>query len=735
MKAHRHMKWALPAMLLLIVAATGAAYAAEGEVTIGTQWWYQHDREPKYFDEYRDISNGPFIDEFVILDKIDGGRYAIFGEHALKRDQSTTALYRRPRWTVGVRYQEIPHNLSYVSRTPYFEASPGYFALPDVIQRTIQTDSTNAQRTADLRDLIANSRQYPLGFRTDVMRAQIKGRLGQGLALDVRGSRRERNGSKTYSMTLGGFSNVVEIPEPINQEILSGEARLSYVRHKVALEATGGLERFNNAIDALIVDNPRQVTDIASASSRGRIDLYPDNHTARGALRLGVDLPHNSTLNAFAGVMETRQNDRWLPYTINTALPVDSLPGTSTEGKALVYTQDYRLHSSPSRYVSGTLRFRRNDYEDKTPVHVFPVMVQYDASRTVGDVENEPLSYANTTYGADLDVTPVSRLVIGGTAEHVLRTRSPVREVTKDKELAFEGHVNYHPATHGLVLEARFRHGNRKLDEFHMDAAFLEDGDTTDQPNLRRFDVGDRIQNRGRLRAGFQPNDRSQVSLDYEYLRNKYDDRGLSGGIGALTTPIDTVGQLGLLDETQHILGADVSYELTKRTSLHGGVGYSKLYTNQRSRTSPSTVTLVTDSTWMARIYDRFVYGNAGFDWHSANDRLTFGATWELERAPTSYKLSSIGLRPPAQDLPSSKYRHQSVGVESWYALDKTAKTSVGLRWRWDEFSANDFAFTNIPLLIPTTVAASTTPTEITMADNFRGYRAHIVALMFKRAF
>ncbi|MGE5178324.1 MAG: MtrB/PioB family outer membrane beta-barrel protein [Bacteroidota bacterium] len=733
MKAHRHMKWALPAMLLLIVAATGAAYAAEGEVTIGTQWWYQHDREPKYFDEYRDISNGPFVDEFVILDKIDGGRYAIFGEHALKRDQSTTALYRRPRWTVGVRYQEIPHNLSYVSRTPYFEASPGYFALPDVIQRTIQTDSTNAQRTADLRDLTANSRLYPLGFRTDVMRGQLKGRLGQGLSLDVRGSRRERNGSKTYSMTLGGFSNVVEIPEPIDQEILSGEARLSYLRHHVALEVSGGLERFDNAIDALIVDNPRQATDIAAASSRGRIDLYPDNHTARGALRAGIDLPHNSTLNAYAGIMETRQNDRWLPYTINTALPVDSLPGTGTEGKALVYTQDYRLHSSPSRYVTGTLRFRRNDYENKTPVHIFPVEVLYDVSRSVGDVEADPFQYANTTYGADLDLTPVSRLVIGGTAEHIRTTRT-LREITGDKEWAFEGHVNYHPSVHGLVLEGRFRHGNRKLDEFHIEH-IVEDGDTIDQPNLRRFDVGDRIQNRGRLRAGFQPNDRSQISLDYEYLRNLYDDRGLAGGIGALVSPIDTVGQLGLLDETQHVLGADVTYDLTKRASLHAGLGYSKLYTNQRSRTSPATVTLVTDSTWMARIYDRFVYGNAGFDWHSANDRLSFGANWELERAPTSYRLTSVGLRPRAQDLPSTKYRHQSVGVESWYALDKTGKTSLGARWRWDEFSANDFAFTNIPLLIPTTVAANSTPTEITMADNFRGYRAHIVALMFKRAF
>jgi hypothetical protein len=275
-----------------------------------------------------------------------------------------------------------------------------------------------------------------------------------------------------------------------------------------------------------------------------------------------------------------------------------------------------------------------------------------------------------------------------------------------------------------MVLEARFRHGDRQLNHDPTEE-LVDEGE---QRNLRRFDVGDRLQDWGRARVGFQPNGRSDLSAYYEYIRNKYEDRRLDG-IGTLAFPIDTIGQLGLLDETRHNIGANLTYELTKKITLQGGAGYSTLYTNQRSRTSPATPTLVTDSTWQARILDRFVFGSASVNWQLMPDRLSLAANWELERAPTSYDLKSIGLRPPAQDLPDTKYRRMGVGLESWYQLEK-GTTSLGLRWNWEEFHANDFQTTTIPLLYP-----SSNPTILFMADNFRDYRAHILSVMLRRAF
>jgi hypothetical protein len=312
----------------------------------------------------------------------------------------------------------------------------------------------------------------------------------------------------------------------------------------------------------------------------------------------------------------------------------------------------------------------------------------------------------------------MSRFVIGGTVEHTRRTRT-LREVNKDNELAYEGRLNYRPKSMGLVLEGRFRHGDRKLD-----AGNLADlADQGEQANLRRFDVADRKQDWGRAKVGFAPNDRSELSLEYEYLRNKYADRRL-GGIAAITAPLDSTAQFGLLDELRRTLGAGASYELTKRVSLNGGVGYTKIYTNQRSRTSAATLSQVTDSTWMARIVDRFVYGRAGLDWQPKTERLSFGATWELEQSPSEFNLMNI--RGTGRDLPTSRFRHQGVGVQGWYKLD--GNTSFGSSWNWDEFRVTDWEQTNVPLVLP----ANGT---LFMADNFRGYRAHTISILLRRTF
>src|SRR4029079_11583780 len=130
MKRLRQIQWALPAMVVLSIAAACPAFAADGQVTIGSQWDKQTTRAPKWFDEYRDITNGPMIESFVILDKIDGGRYSLIGTNALHHDQSEALLYRRPRFTVGVSYKEIPHNLSWNTKTPYARIGPGVYVLP-----------------------------------------------------------------------------------------------------------------------------------------------------------------------------------------------------------------------------------------------------------------------------------------------------------------------------------------------------------------------------------------------------------------------------------------------------------------------------------------------------------------------------------------------------------------------------------------------------------------------------
>jgi hypothetical protein len=399
--------WALPAAVLTLLLSTGVGLAAEGEVTFGAQWWDQTAREAK-FQEFREIPNGPLIESFVLVDDFWKGRYAIMGVDALQNDQSTTALYRRPRWTASLEYTRMPHNFSFIARSPYTEGSRGVLALPDSLQRANQENP--GAYVSTMTDLLRNAPRVPLRFRTDLSRARLKGRLARGIQLDVRGVRRQREGTKAFGGSFG-FNNAVEITEPIHQTMVQGEARASYVRKRVALEVSGGVDAFENEVDVLDFDNPRRYTDSPTAgSSRGRTDLYPDNRTLRGSLQAGIQLPRRTSLTAFVGVSEITQRDRWLRLTVNSAiLQPDTfpLPGTNTDGKAVVFTQDYRLTGAPLSHVSGTLRFRRQEYDNKTPIHVIPGQVAYDQSWQPAAVTTHPIGFTNTTVGADVDLTPV----------------------------------------------------------------------------------------------------------------------------------------------------------------------------------------------------------------------------------------------------------------------------------------------------------------------------------------
>ena len=710
-------KWAMAVTLVSLFVIAPSVRGADGSVTFGTQWWNQTHREAK-FEEFRDIPNGPFLEEFVLLDSLRSGRFALFGQDALQNDQATTLLYRRSRWTAGIEYDRTPHNYSFITRTPFAEIAPGVLVVPDSLQRTIQENPNAA--TATLSDLLRSSPQFALGFRTDHSRARVKSRLGHGVQLDVIGNRRQRQGTKAYGFSFG-FNNALEVTEPIDQTMVQGEARLSYLTKRVALEVAGVVESFQNDVDALIVDNPRRLTDSPTAGpSRGRLDLYPDNRTLRGSLKAGLQLPRRTALTIFLQASQIVQDDRWLPFTINTAIlqpDTFALPGTNTEGKVNVLTTDLRLTGSPFARVAGTLRFRRHDYDNKTKQQLLGGQVAYDNTWQPADVETDPIGFTHTTLGADADFTPMSRVTLSGTVEHNRRERT-FREVAEDAEMVFIGRARIRPGA-GLELMGRYRHGDRELEHFEEGHYQNDAGQFIEQPTLRRFDVGDRKQEQALGEIGWAPSGRIRLSAVYEYLRNHYEDEDLEDS---------SATQLGLLDDARRTASLEASFDVSDRTELSAAYGWGQVCTNQRSRQSSTGTLALTDSAnWSARIKDWFIYLNGQVTWHPIVDRLTITGTYELQRAPSVYRLTNFLAT--AVDLPTSKYRRQGVGAEAWYRVDPGF--ALGARWGWEQYDVTDFATENVPLIFPTTGTAN----AIFLGDSILDYKAHTVGLMVRRSF
>src|SRR5262249_54930509 len=141
---------------------------------------------------------------------------------------------RRPRWHFDLDYQRTPHNISFISRTGYAFLNQGTQLLPDSLQA--QNQANPAGFTARMTDYLKHADKIPLGIQTDVLSSRLAGRPGQGFSFELRGSRRNRAGGKPYGGSFG-FSNTVEIVEPIRQHMSEGEGIASYRKNKMTLEA------------------------------------------------------------------------------------------------------------------------------------------------------------------------------------------------------------------------------------------------------------------------------------------------------------------------------------------------------------------------------------------------------------------------------------------------------------------------------------------------------------------
>jgi MtrB/PioB family decaheme-associated outer membrane protein len=694
----------------LLVAWSQAALA-DGYVTGGTQWWYQSKEEAKY-QEFREVPQGLFIESFLYRNPLRGGYVRAWGANLLRSDEYIAGDYHRPRWTAEVSYRETPHNLSFVSSTGYAFFEPGIQGLPDALQAAVQLGSDPSDVTI-LTDYLNHARPLDLGLRTDALGARLKGRPGQGFRFEIDGSRRNRSGYKAYGGSFG-FGNVVETAEPIRQSMAQGEARLSYTKKKLTVEGLFGVSAFDNHVSTLTFDNPNRLVDSVSASSRGRIDLYPDNRQWRAGFNLNLQLPHRSSLDGAVEFARSTQNDPWLPYTINSALfaRTDSfpLPGTSTDAKADLRTVNVRLTSHPFSRLGTTLRFRDTKYDNKTKSYELAGQAPYDGSWAAGPVETTPFGNEQLVSGADVDWSPIRQVGIYGTAEFTHREHT-YREILADNERAGEGKIVLRPKT-WLTAMGRYRYGDRDADELAADAYLSETGALEEQPGLRRFDVASRIQNLGEASLSWTGVSSVALSLNYRYMRNEYHD-----------TP------LGLQDDLQRSGALDLTFAPNDRIDLMGSIGYAWIYTNQASRTSNVSTPVTADTlNWRARLYDEILSATGDIGWHAVPKKVDVDLTYFYERSPGTYRLTSTKLTPPAQDLPGTSYMRQGVGTQVTYALTKVADVSA--RWSWEQYDVNDFASEGIPLLLVTGTSRA-----LFLGDNAQDYVAQAVALVLTRRF
>lgn len=711
---------ALAGMAALTLLAL-PSHAFDGGFTAGSQWWYQSARDAK-FEEFRDVPRGEFLESFALHDSLGRNDLALWGANAIHLDQTA-----RLRWTNGARwradftYQQIPHTFSFLARWGWLRGAPGTFSLPDSLQ--LRNEQAPAGFTPRMTDFVNQSAHTDLDIRSNIIKGRVRARPMRDWTFEAQSRITKRSGLKPYAMSFG-FNTAVENPEPIDQSLIDADLVAGYTHKRLSARAIAGVSYFENDIGILRVDNPRRLNDAPAGDGAGvgQMDLYPNNHVLRGTADANYRFADYTALSAMLGIASGKQDDAFLPFTVNKTLPQnnpDSLPASSLDAKTRELTADVRLRTRLLKALDGTVRLHYADFDNQTQQLNFIGQTPYESGwQRFIQLENPILSNTRTVSGIDLDYSLTSHLHLSGLAEYRVRERTD-REVEKDKETVLGGRARW-SSMNGLGAEAYYSYGNREQDAFHVDDYIgLTVGRTPglydslamlEQPGLRRFDVANRKQDHAGGELSYSWGDRVDLSAGYDFLRNDY--------------PGDTL--LGLEQERIHSLSTAGTIHVSDRLDLEGGYGLNLTKSFQRSRSSAATLSFNPDSNWTAdlREEEEFVFG--GFDW-AFRPRLSFNANYTFTRSLTSFDLDN-GLH-NAADLPTVIYhRHELVAEAHWRWQ---AHSSVIGRWGWEQYDTNDWATTNVPLIFPTTGPT----TAFYLGDSSLNYIAQRVAVLVQYTF
>ena len=704
----------MAAGLALAVLLPSAAHAAsENAVTFGSRWWTQTSPEAS-FREYLDLNRGGFLQSFTLRQWNASDAAVLSGENEFRLDQSTRlALSHGVRWQLEIKNDQIPHNYSFTARTPYTEVAPGVYRLPDSLQA--RTEAIPGNFGKNMIDALQEAPLTDLNVQTQVSSVRLRARPVHGWRFEVKGEERLRDGHKPYGGTFG-FSSAIELMEPIHQRTLNGTASATYEHGPARVTASAGVSDFNNKVDAMIWDNPLRLTDRSTASdaasSQGRLALYPDNRVLSGNVALGYRLPRRTMFTGTVGVSQGKQDQAFLPMTINSAIAqgsLDSLPARSLDGKTTRISQDYRITTRPWNRTSGTLRYNYSKLDDKSPELTFIGSVRADESFTRGALTSKTFGHTDSRVGLDLDAQPLDPVGVGITVERRMRDRTE-REVEKDNENVFAAHASAE-LPGDATFAANFRYGDRKLDHFDITEYENATGALTEQALLRRFDVASRKQTQGGGDLSWDPARWITLEAQYTYLLDDYPD-----------------SRYGLTRDEQHQVVAQATLHPRERLDLSGGYGFGQTETKQNSNetnaSGPPTADAPTD--WTARLKDKNVYVFTSAEWWAIERKLVFNADYQFTRALGTYDFIS---QLPAQNLPANLYRQHDLEVGSRWRIQNS--TELGARYYWTEYDVNDVLTQNIPLLQFT----GASPTAIYLGDSRLAYRAHRFEVLATRRF
>jgi hypothetical protein len=462
------------------------------------------------------------------------------------------------------------------------------------------------------------------------------------------------------------------------------DAGTEYVQGAVLLRGGYTASLFDNEQTTLAFDNPFRLSDSTSASSRGRLSLAPDSSQFGVNGLVSVRLPRRSRAMVYGSTGWLRDaGDPIMPQTINAATSVQPIERATVDGEARTTAWTLAFTSRPTRMADVNVRYRRYDYDNRTPAFAMTERVAYDnaPSALSSPVHTEPFGVVRTTFDADVRVTPRRALTAG-----IGFSRLGDERTHRIFESTAENVVRVTVDSVGgpwFTLRSRYEHSEKRGEG--LDTGLL--ADVGEQTGMRHFDLASR--------------DRDRVTVIGTVTAT-----GTLAFTGSVAVGKDDYIEsvFGLRDNTHRVYSAGLDFVPSPRAAVHGSYSYERYTALSRSRqANPGPQFDDPSRNWATDAADRAHSILVSAETPRIADRLDVHLAYDFSRARALYNyitgpvanrtlpeelVVTATLPEPTQLPPTLSQLHRgAVGLTYW----ATPKVGLGLSYWYENYRVEDF--------------------------------------------
>lgn len=624
-------------------------------------------------------------------DTDDRTRWRLTGTDLGLSSRSLTAEYgQQGAYRITFGYDQIRRLYSDSYQTPFVGAGSANLTLPAGFVRAADTGAMST--------LAASMRSFDLETTRQRFELGLSYWLTQDWEFKLSFRNDNHDGSKLRGVEFGsngGNPRTVLIPEPLDSSTKLVDASIAFSGEfsRFVLSYHGSF--FSNHIDSVTLQNPYTSAPWVGGASglpigfplpNGRIGVAPDNQFHQLSASGSYDYSTRTRLTLTASHGRMKQDQTFLPYTINPGLTSFALPRTSLDGLVETTFLNAKLSMRPVRNLSVHASLRYDNRENKTP--------QSEYIYIGGDIQLQPPPASDTdrirtnlprsrrqeqfTLDADYRLAPATAIKVGFDRADVKRTFAEVEHTSEDTYLVELRHGGSGPWSVTASQAWLKRRGSEYLHNVSFLASYTSPAFVSGLvaangcmdlircirigPLQNKFYLADRDRERSRLTVGFIPDAPISVQARADWNRDRYPN-----------------SPYGVTEAPGWSVGADLGYVLGNALSATLFYTFEDQRSSERSRQITSPIAAAPSSPasdWVNHLVDKTSSIGVGMKYKGLlGGRLELAADAIAVRGRTEISTTVGPGVPPAQNpatpLPDLTVRSANFILTARYAVDR----------------------------------------------------------------